>query len=199
VTYSLAAFYYDYKDLQISFVDESSTVSTVNAAEAENYGAEFEIDARFSNGFGVDFYATYLSAEYEEFFNGDYANGFAIADLSGNTLPNAPEYTAKLGVSYQREVAGGTVRFRGEAYYQDEVFFTEWNRDDAYQDSYEQYNASIDYLFGDGDWLFSLWGRNLSDEEVISNNIITAPLYDSLRVGSVLPPRTYGATVGFQF
>ncbi|MEL0039652.1 MAG: hypothetical protein VW799_11255, partial [Halieaceae bacterium] len=62
----------------------------------------------------------------------------------------------------------------------------------------EQFNASIDYTF-DERWHVSLWGRNLSDEEVISNNIITAPLYDSLRVGSVLPPRTYGITLGVQF
>ena len=137
-------------------------------------------------------------AEYEEFFNGDYANGFAIADLSGNTLPNAPEYTAKIGVNWETSLGNGVLRIRGEAYYQDEVYFTEWNRQDAYQDSYEQYNASIDYIWNDS-WLVSVWGRNLSDEEVISNNIITAPLYDSLRVGSVLPPRTYGATVGYQF
>ena len=196
--YSLAAFYYDYEDLQISFVDETSTVSTINAAEAENYGAELELDAEFGAGFSADFYLTYLSAEYEEFFNGDYANGFAIADLSGNTLPNAPEYTAKIGVSWETSLGNGILRVRGEAYYQDEVYFTEWNRKDAYQDSYEQYNASIDYVWNES-WLVSVWGRNLSDEEVISNNIITAPLYDSLRVGSVLPPRTYGATVGYQF
>ena len=90
------------------------------------------------------------------------------------------------------------MRIRGEAYYQDDVYFTEWNRRDAYQGAYEQYNASIEYLYGESR-LFSIWGRNLSDEDVISNNIITAPLYDSLRVGSTLPPRTYGATVGFQF
>ena len=122
-----------------------------------------------------------------------------MADLSGNTLPNAPEYTAKLGINYEREIASGRIRLRGEAYYQDEVYFTEWNRDDAYQDSYELYNASIDFLFADGAWMVSAWGRNLGNEEVISNNIITAPLYDSLRVGSVLPPRTYGATVAYQF
>jgi iron complex outermembrane receptor protein len=149
-------------------------------------------------GFSVDFYATYLSAEYQEFFNGDYANGFEIADLSGNTLPNAPEYTAKIGVTWQTDLGNGVLSLRGEAYYQDEVYFTEWNRSDAYQDSYEQFNASIDYVFNES-WMVSVWGRNLSDEEVISNNIITAPLYDSLRVGSVLPPRTYGATVGYQF
>ncbi len=199
LNFALAGFYYDYKDLQISFVDADSVVSTINAAEAENYGVELELDKNFGNGFSVDFYATYLSAEYEEFINGDYANGFALTDLSGNTLPNAPEYTAKLGINYERELAGGIIRFRGEAYYQDEVYFTEWNRDDAYQDSYELYNASIDYLFADGAWMLTAWGRNLGDEEVISNNIITAPLYDSLRVGSVLPPRTYGATVAYQF
>lgn len=196
--YSIAAFYYDYRDLQISFVDETSTVSTINAAEAENYGAELELDAQLGGGFSVDFYATYLSAEYQEFFNGDYANGFAIADLSGNTLPNAPEYTAKIGVTWQTDLANGVLSLRGEAYYQDDVYFTEWNRDDAFQESYEQFNASIDYVFNES-WMVSVWGRNLSDEEVISNNIITAPLYDSLRVGSVLPPRTYGATVGYQF
>lgn len=199
LTYALAGFYYDYKDLQISFVDETSTVSTINAAEAENYGLEFELDAVMDNGVFIDLYATYLSAEYEEFFNGDYANGFAIADLSGNTLPNAPGYTAKLGLNYETQVGNGVLRLRGEAYYQDEVYFTEWNRSDAYQGSYQQYNAGIDYLFGNGGWMLSVWGRNLSGEEVISNNIITAPLYDSLRVGSTLPPRTYGATVSFRF
>ena len=198
-TYALAAFYYDYKDLQISFVDETSTVSTINAAEAENYGAEFELNAVLGGGFSFDLYATYLSAEYEDFVNGDYANGFAITDLSGNTLPNAPEYTAKLGVNWETSLGDGLLRIRGEGYYQDEVYFTEWNRDDAYQDSYELFNANVDYYFGGGAWMVSVWGRNLGDEEVISNNIITAPLYDSLRVGSMLPPRTYGASLMFTF
>lgn len=195
--YSLAGFFYDYQDLQISFVDETSTVSTINAAEAENYGLELELDAALGNGFALDAYVTYLSAEYKEFFNGDYANGFAIADLSGNTLPNAPEFTAKLGVSWTGEMAGGMVRARGEVYHQDDVYFTEWNRSDAFQEAYQQYNASIEYVRDD--WSLTLWGRNLSDEDIISNNIITAPLYDSLRVGSLLPPRTYGATIGLQF
>ena len=197
--YSIAGFYYDYQDLQISFVDAQSTVSTINAAKAENYGGEIEVSAGLGAGWTVDFYGTYLSAEYDEFVNGDYANGFALTDLSGNTLPNAPEYTAKLGVTWETGLGNGTLRIHGEAYHQDEVYFTEWNREDAYQDSYELYNANIDYEFAGGDWLVSVWGRNLDDEEVISNNIITAPLYDSLRVGSMLPPRTYGASLRFNF
>jgi iron complex outermembrane receptor protein len=198
-TYGLIGFWYDYQDLQISFVDETSTVTTVNAAEAENYGLELELAGELGGGFSADFYGTYLSAEYKEFFNGDYANGFEIADLSGNTLPNAPEYTARLGINYETEAGGGLLRVRGEAYWQDEIFFTEWNRADAYQDSYTLLNASIDYALPGGSWLLSLWGRNLGDEEIISNNIITAPLYNSLRVGSMMPPRTYGVTASFSF
>ena len=198
-TYGLIGFWYDYQDLQISFVDETSTVTTVNAAEAENYGLELELAGELGGGFSADFYGTYLSAEYKEFFNGDYANGFEIADLSGNTLPNAPEYTARLGINYETEAGGGLLRVRGEAYWQDEIFFTEWNRADAYQDSYTLLNASVDYMLPGGSWLLSLWGRNLGDEEIISNNIITAPLYNSLRVGSMMPPRTYGVTASFSF
>jgi len=199
LTYALIGFYYDYQDLQISFVDETSTVTTVNAAEAENYGLELELAGELGGGFSADFYGTYLSAEYKEFFNGDYANGFDIADLSGNTLPNAPEYTARLGINYETEAGGGLLRVRGEAYWQDEIWFTEWNRADAYQDSYTLLNASVDYALPGGNWLLSLWGRNLGDEEIISNNIITAPLYNSLRVGSMMPPRTYGVTAAFNF
>jgi iron complex outermembrane receptor protein len=200
LSYAFAAFFYDYQDVQISFVDETSTVSTINAAAAENYGVELELNYAMTDSLSVDFYATYLSAEYEEFINGDYANGFAPTDLSGNTLPNAPEYTFKLGVTYQTALGNGNLRLRGEGYYQDDVYFTEWNRSDAAQDAYGLINASADYSFGpEGRWMLSLWGRNLSDEEVFSNNIITAPLYNSLRVGSMLPPRTYGLTGSYAF
>ena len=197
--YGVSGFYYDYADLQISFVDANSTVSTINAAEAENYGIEVELDAALSDNFTLDVYATYLSAEYEEFFNGDYSDGFAIKDLSGNTLPNAPEYTFKLGLNYQASIIGGDLLLRGEYYYQDDVYFTEWNRQDAYQEGYGLLNARAVYTLPGERWSFAVWGRNLADEEIISNNIITAPLYNSLRVGSMLPPRTYGATVSFDF
>ncbi len=199
IRYALALFSYDYKDLQISFVDENSTVSTINAAEAENRGAELELDVDMGNGWSVDFFLTILNAEYTEFVNGDYASGFALTDLSGNALPNAPDKTAKIGINYETETANGVLRIRGEVYHQDEVFFTEWNRPDAAQDSHQLINARLDYEFSNSAWTASLWGRNLADEEVISNNIITAPLYDSLRVGSVLPPRTFGASVSYRF
>jgi iron complex outermembrane receptor protein len=199
INYAVSAFLYDYQDLQISFVDATSTVSTINAAEAENYGLELELSGSLGGGLSFDMFATYLSAEYKDFVNGDYANGFAITRLDGNTLPNAPEYTAKLGLNYETSLTGGTLMLRGEVYYQDDIYFTEWNRPDATQEGYSLVNLKADYALNSEDWVFSAFVRNLADEEIISNNIITAPLYSSLRVGSLLPPRTFGVSASYQF
>jgi iron complex outermembrane receptor protein len=55
------------------------------------------------------------------------------------------------------------------------------------------------YEGGDGKWSVMGWVRNATDEFIYSNNIITAPLYGSVRVGSLLPPRTYGLTLSLNF
>ena len=99
---------------------------------------------------------------------GDYSDGFAIKDLSSNTLPNAPEYTFKLGLNYQASIIGGDLLLRGEYYYQDDVYFTEWNRQDAYQEGYGLLNARAVYTLPGERWSFAVWGRNLADEEIVS-------------------------------
>ena len=199
VEYRLAAFWYDYTDLQVGFVGADSVVTTVNAASARNYGAEFEVRAKLGEGLTADFYATLLDARYREFTTGDYRNGFALKDLSGNTLQNAPDMTAFAGLTYETGLAGGTLAVRAEVSYQDKVYFTEFNNADAVQDAYSLANVSATWTDPTEHWSVTGWVRNLGDELVLSNNIITAPLYGSIRVGSVAPPRTYGVTFGYKF
>jgi iron complex outermembrane receptor protein len=175
-------------------------VQTVNAASAENKGIELEVLARLTEGLTADFSATWLDATYTEFVTGDYRNNFEPTDLSGNNLQNAPEYTVRLALDYRRPIgAGGSLIGRLEGSYQDDVYFTEFNNSDAYQEAYGLLNASAGYEGGDGRWSVTGWVRNATDELVISNNIITAPLYGSVRVGSLLPPRTYGLTLALSF
>ena len=195
-----AAFYYDYTDLQVGFVNEQSVVETVNAASAENKGIELELVARLTEGLTAELSATWLDATYTEFVTGDYRNNFEPTDLSGNNLQNAPEYTARVALQYQRPIAaGGSFIGRLEGSYQDDVYFTEFNNSDAFQEAYGLLNMSAGYEGGDGRWSVTGWVRNATDELVISNNIITAPLYGSVRVGSLLPPRTYGLTLALNF
>ncbi|HEX5648954.1 MAG TPA: TonB-dependent receptor [Steroidobacteraceae bacterium] len=200
VSLRTAAFYYDYTDLQVGFVNEQSVVQTVNAASAENTGVELELTARATENLSVDFSATWLNAEYTEFVTGDYRQNFAQVDLSGNKLQNAPEYTLRLALDYRQPVgAAGALVGRLEGSYQDDVYFTEFNNADAFQEAYGLLNVAAGYEGSDGRWSVTGWVRNATDEFVISNNIITAPLYGSVRVGSLLPPRTYGLTLAYNF
>ncbi len=195
-----AAFYYDYTDLQVGFVNEQSVVETVNAASAEIMGVEVELFARFTEGLSGNVSATWLDATYKEFVTGDYRQDFEQVDLSGNYLQNAPKYTLHGVLDYRRPVTEtGAFVGRIEASYQDKVYFTEFNNSDAEQDAYGLLNLMAGYEGGDGKWSVTGWVRNATDEFIYSNNIITAPLYGSVRVGSLLPPRTFGLTLSLNF
>jgi iron complex outermembrane receptor protein len=199
--FSSAAFYYDYKDLQVGFVNAESVVSTINAAKARNYGLESEVIAKLTPRLQMDVAATYLSAKYTSFITGDYRNGFALTNVSGNYLDNAPPYTARLGLEYSQPLSGsaGNLNFRVEDAYQARVYFTEFNNADATQGGYGLVNASAGWESSDSHWSVTAWIRNAADKFAIANDIISAPLYSSVRVGTVIPPRTFGATVGFKF
>ena len=195
-----AAFVYDYKDLQVGFVNPQNIVETINAAKATNKGIELELNWQVTDSFSLDAFATKLSAEYDEFLQTDYRAGNATRDLKGNNLANAPESSFRVGANYDVSLGdAGSLRLRTDVNWQDKVYFTEFNNQDAVQDSYAMWNASIAWTSADEHWNATVWGRNLGDEDVIANNIVTAPLYGQVRVGSMMPPRTYGLTVGYDF
>lgn len=197
---NLAGFYMDYTDLQVGFVDSSSVVTTVNAASARNYGLEAELRARPTPGLTLELFGTYLNAKYRKFTSGDYRQGFAQVDLAGNRLSNAPEFSFRAGADYDLPVnLPGKLNLRGDVNWQGRVYFTEFNNADATQKGYALINAGLRYTSENGAWSVDLWGRNLADKLVYTNNIITAPLFSSVRVGSVAPPRTYGITFGVNF
>jgi iron complex outermembrane receptor protein len=156
--------------------------------------------ARLTESLTANVSATWLDATYTEFVTGDYRNNFEPTDLSGNNLQNAPEYTARVALDYVHPLSdSGSIVAGIEASYQDDVYFTEFNNDDAFQEAYTIVNARVGYEGGSGKWNVTGWVRNATDEFIYSNNIITAPLYGSIRVGSLLPPRTYGITLGYNF
>ncbi len=196
-----AAFFYDYKDLQVGFVNSQSVVETVNAASAHNYGLESELVAKLTPHLQLNAAATYLSAKYTSFVNSYYGAGFAPVNVAGNYLDNAPPYTARLGLTYDVPLAGdlGQLVFKAEDAYQGRVYFTEFNNADATQPGYGLINASAGWESTDKHWTATAWVRNAADKFAVANDIISAPLYANVRVGTLMPPRTLGLTVGYQF
>ncbi len=197
---SLAAFYIDYSNLQVGFVGADSVVTTVNAASARNYGLELELRAHPTQGLNLELFATYLNAKYTNFTTGDYRQGFSLVNLKGNRLSNAPEFTVRGGANYDIPLGDkGKINIRGDVNWQDRVYFTEFNNADATQAPFASVNAGVRYTTASGRWSLDLWGRNLTDHFIITNNIVSAPLYSSVRVGSLAPPRTYGVTASVNF
>lgn len=95
-------------------------------------------------------------------------------DLSGN-------YSAELGV---------------DAQYQDEVFRDAFNDPLLQSDSYWLINARAS-VYLDDVWEFSLWGKNLDDEEYVTQGINQLALGNGYRAHGA--PRTYGFTVTRMF
>lgn len=196
-----AAFYYDYKDLQIGFVNAQSLVETVNAAAARIYGLELQMTVQLMPSLAYEVASTCLSAKYTSFTNGDYRLNFQPVDLAGNYLDNAPPYSVrtKLAYSVPIGVERGDLKFSIEEFYQGRVYFTEFNNADAAQGSYGLLNTDLAWQSPNANWLVQGWVRNAADKFAIANVTIASLTYNNVRVGSIMPPRTYGLTLGYRF
>lgn len=210
-----AVFYYDYKNLQVSFVNANSIVQTINAATARNYGGELELEGKVTPQFSVNLSASYLNAQFTKFCNAYYGSAFparpgisysacptdpGLVDLSGKRLPNAPRFSFGGGFNWDVPLGnGGKVSLNGDVKWQSKVYFTEFNNSDAEQGAYAIANAGITYHAADDRFTIGAWVKNLTDRFVIANNIIAAATFAYVRVGSVMPPRTYGVTASINF
>ena len=209
-----AIFYYDYSNLQVSFVNANSIVQTINAATARNFGGELELEGKVTPTFSINANASYLNAKFKKFCNAYYGAAFparpgisysacptdpGLVDLGGKRLPNAPKYTFGGGFSWDIPFGESKLTINGDAKWQSMVFFSEFNNRDAQQKSYLMANAGATFHAPSDRWTAGVWVKNLTNKFVIANNIIAAATYAFPRVGSIMPPRTYGATVGFNF
>ena len=90
LTYSAAAFYYDYSKQQLQDLRPGPVGILVNAPKSEVYGAELETNWRASDAIKLNFAVGYLHATYKELV-------LQGADIAGNDLPFAPRWTMQAG------------------------------------------------------------------------------------------------------
>jgi iron complex outermembrane receptor protein len=216
VTFNVAAFHYDYKDLQVqSLAVGAGTATVTNAATATMDGIEVELNARVTPEFSVRASAAYLHARYDVFENaGVYLanvngipgtgnhicvdrrpqNGPNECDVSGNQLPRAPDFTFNIGANYHHRFASGhSIRLSGNAYFSDSYPWDSGGR--IFQDSYVLVNAQAEFTFPGDHFSVMVWGKNLTDERVFNYVSISGAGDRS----SFADPVTYGVTARFRF
>lgn len=205
-----AAFYYDYEDLQVSTFINNLTLTT-NAAEATIWGLEAEIVARPVPALDLSAAVSFLDAEYDRFTDRQGSNPDGtprVLDLSGNRLPNAPEFKGSVQAQYTLDLVGGqALVLTGRYSYQSKVYFTQFNEDVVGQKGFGLVDARVAWLSADGRWEVAAHGRNLTGEDYFLNGVrftsTSDAALDPLGIGNALgypaAGRSWGVTATYNF
>ena len=238
--FNVSGFYYDYDDLQLTtllqvqqaiefegidpeLIDLPEGTGnavfgfTFNASDAEIYGAQFEGELDFPNGWNLDGTLLWLaearvvnSQEIQDSrFQADIDEANATnRNIEGNRLVRTPEFQFNGSLSKAWNVDSGSVDGIVSLGYRSSQHMTIFNgidfenpdnpegRLDDRVDGYFTVDAGAGYSHGsDGKWRIEAYVNNLTDKEVEQAIIITQ--FDNTRFFST--PRTYGARVRAKF
>ena len=197
---NLAAFYYDYSNIQVRYFPPSGQIGIKNGASAKIYGLELDATALLTDHFRVTGGLTWLDPRFGRFPNADSfvptgvgGNAQIKVDATGNQIPFASKFTATLGGQYSAPLLGGEVTADVNALYND-GFFTEID-EGRRQNDYILLNASLGWVAPNQAYSISLWGKNLTNEAVLLSK--DGAVHGT--AASYQPPRTYGVTLGLKF
>jgi iron complex outermembrane recepter protein len=196
-----AAFYYNYKDIQIEEV-ATGGLELENAAAAKMKGIDIDftflpIDALTLRG-GLEVMRGY----YTNFQNAPFlspnlgpggmpvgGNAQNVSNASGFDSVRTPKETATFSAAYRLSVPGGNLNFVISDYYNSGFAWDPDNR--LRQPNYDVLNASIDWRVDSKGWGVRLWGRNLTGAQYCTFET-ASNLLDSCSPAS---PKTYGITI----
>lgn len=191
-----AAFYYDYKDIQVQAVTPATGLTTLsNAAAGESYGLEGQVGLPLNDYFTVTAGAAWTHATYSSFPNallttprptGGNTQGRGIA--TGNDMIRTPDVTANLTLAYAAPLWGGSVQASLNEYYNSGFYWEAGNR--LKQKAYHLVNAQVGWEPESARWRISAWVRNLTDT-TYQMYVVDTTAADAV---SYSPPRQVGMT-----
>ncbi len=196
---NLAGFFYEYEDIQFSSY-EGEINRLLNAASAEIYGVDLDVSFQVSSQLSLNASLEALHSEYSSFPGAPISTPQAVGNLlepgdaSGNTLIKAPELVFNTSVDYTIPLSTGASIDTNITYYYNDGFF--WTPDNRISEpSYDIVNASVSWVSPDEKYRLSLWGKNLTSSEYLSQST-AQPLGDTVVAGA---PRTYGVRLAAVF
>jgi iron complex outermembrane recepter protein len=197
---SISAYFYDYED-KILFVEipttnpetgeQDNSLQAFNGSEVEVKGLELLLDWQATEGLYFSINASYIEGEYIE-------AGFTLpdgTDITGHDVENTPETTVSTLAQYRWALSNGMeIMAQADYYWRDDYFFSAVNSPAESQESYGLLGASLSLISSGGEWEVRLWGKNLTDEEYVTDGFNFGGL--QAYVGA---PSVVGATASFNF
>ncbi|NMP15480.1 TonB-dependent receptor [Thalassotalea sp. Y01] len=205
---SLAAYYYDYTDLQVQSDKLESGVITSsfdNAAEASVLGLEAELQFLLTDDLVINTTYSYNESEYDDFTAIDsiacaFYGECEIQDLSGNQLNMAPENKFSIaGTQYFDLNDKGSIALTASYSYVGEQYSREFNRDDIDKvDSYDSIDARLSWTSPEEAFVIAAFVKNAGDERNVLR--YSAPSTQTrMQAAELSDPITYGLQLRYSF
>jgi iron complex outermembrane receptor protein len=187
---NVSAFYYDFTDQQVFVLASGEGGVPVqqlsNAAASTLYGLEVEATWRPVEELVIQLGGGYTHSKFDEFATplGE--------DLSGRTLPSAPEKNVNAMVTYTIPSRVGNWALAVDGKYQSSQYFSVNNDPILSQGGYSLANAHFSWTSAGEQLTVTAWVRNLADKDYLVGAYDLAAFgWDQWVVGE---PRTYGVT-----
>lgn len=204
LTIDAAVYLYDTANLQVQAIDPVTGLQLLdNAAESQSKGFDLDLIWRPIDALRLQFGASYLDAEYTNFPNasvyvpaGGPSDGFALVslDVTGNRLVRSPDWTFSLAAEYDIALSNGGRITPSVNIFTSSSFYWDFNNR-ALSDAYTMVNAQLAWHLPGDRVSLSVWGRNLTDEELYRSNLTTSITEQVVWAD----PVTYGVRLGYDF
>lgn len=209
LTYSIAAFFADYKDQQITVqqgvdsdndnVNDTFVSSVFNAGKSEYKGVELEAALRVSDDLTLNAMGGYIDAEIVDINSA----GTNIADQF--VTQNTPELTARFDFMYEHDLERGGLSITGSVNYRDGYNLTNValpanaGRPALDPEEYATVDLGAKWTSDNGQWDFGIYGRNLTDQRARIAAYNLALGVDGAYSAFYRAPRTVTASLGFKY
>jgi iron complex outermembrane receptor protein len=203
-TYSanLAAFYYNYRDLQVEIFNNLVTTPE-NAATAEIYGLDFDGAIRLTDNFELRAISSWLpTAKYKEF---PHATAFVPPlgaaglvtdnnyDASDSRMLVTPVFTGTLSGTYGQDYSWGRFEATGSIYHSGGY---RWEYTDMITTRpYSLLNANLTFTPNSSGFKYTLYGKNLANKAYVQGALPTTQANEVFWA----QPREVGVSVAFSF
>lgn len=203
-TFNLAAFYYDYSDVQVqaSLGAGGTVIAIQNAASATIYGFDAEGTLTLNDDFSLRAGASYIPrARYDRFPGaqvalppgtyGGFVNG-ELVDLKNKRLFKTPKFTGNIALNYEHEHDWGKIDATVNAYYASRLYF-----DPTYLFSTKEFKlgGEVGFTPAGSPFRVALWVRNLTNNDAY----VSYQLTSNASVLTPGEPRSFGLTAGYKF
>lgn len=164
-----------------------------NAGEQSATGLEIDLTYYPFESLQLTFAGTFMDPEYDS-FEGATGPGQVPTDLSGMKPAGIHEQSISTSATWTRDFANGMTGFiRADYLYESDVQVVDNVPASIASREVNVLNASLG-LSTDGGWDFTIWGRNITDDEYLMS-AFPATLQTGTLNGYPSQPSTYGLTV----